>query len=84
MPKGEKGLDAAEIEEQLRRPLVPREEGVFRLGLVLNGTVAAGAWTAGVLDFLVEALDLWEDKSRFSEFAGEAACNQEYAGALQQ
>src|SRR3712207_9349426 len=23
-------------------------------------------------------------KSRFSEFAGEAACNQEYAGALQQ
>ena len=64
MPEGEKGFDAAGIEERLRRPLVPREEGVFRLGLVLNGTAAAGAWTAGALDFLVEALDLWEDKKR--------------------
>lgn len=64
MPEGERGWDAAGIEARLRRPLVPHEDGVFRLGLVLNGTVAAGAWTAGVLDFLVEALDLWEDKKR--------------------
>ena len=64
MPEGDKGIDAAGIEARLRRPLVPREEGVFRLGLVLNGTVASGAWTAGALDFLVEALDLWEDRKR--------------------
>ncbi len=64
MSEGEEGLDAARIEARLRQPLVPREEGVFRLGLVLNGAVSAGAWTAGALDFLVEALDFWEDKKR--------------------
>lgn len=31
----------------------------FELALVLGGTVSAGAYTAGVLDFLVEALDSW-------------------------
>ena len=61
---GVEGLDAARMEARLRRPLVPREEGVFRLGLVLNGTASAAAWTAGALDFLVEALDFWEDKKR--------------------
>jgi hypothetical protein len=33
--------------------------GHFELALVLAGTVSAGAYTAGVLDFLVEALDSW-------------------------
>lgn len=36
------------------------EAGKFELGLVLGGTVSAGAYTAGVLDYLVEALDNWE------------------------
>jgi hypothetical protein len=31
----------------------------FEFALVLGGTVAAGAYTAGVIDFLVEALDEW-------------------------
>lgn len=31
--------------------------GLFELGLVLGGTVSAGAYTAGALDFLIEALD---------------------------
>lgn len=31
----------------------------FELALVLGGTVSAGCYTAGVLDFLVEALDAW-------------------------
>ena len=31
----------------------------FELGLVLGGTASAGCYTAGVLDFLVEALDAW-------------------------
>ncbi len=34
--------------------------GVFEIGISLCGTVAAGAYSAGVLDFLVEALDQWE------------------------
>ncbi len=63
---GVEGLDAARMEARLRRPLVPREEGVFRLGLALNGTASTAAWTAGALDFLVEALDLWEQGSRMS------------------
>jgi len=31
----------------------------FEIALVLGGTVAAGAYTAGAMDFLVEALDEW-------------------------
>ena len=34
--------------------------GQFELGLVLGGTVSAGAYTAGVLDFLIESLDAWD------------------------
>ena len=33
---------------------------VFELGLVLGGTVSSGAFTAGVLDYLIEALDCWD------------------------
>lgn len=31
----------------------------FELGLALSGTISAGAYTAGVLDFLIQALDAW-------------------------
>ncbi len=34
----------------------------FELGLVLAGTLSAGSYVAGVLDFLIEALDVWEKK----------------------
>jgi patatin-like phospholipase len=52
-------LSPAEIEKYFpaERPLPP--DGVFEIGLVLGGTVSAGAYTAGVLDFLFEALDAW-------------------------
>jgi hypothetical protein len=33
----------------------------FQLGLVMAGAISAGAYTAGVLDFLLEALDAIED-----------------------
>lgn len=33
----------------------------FELGLSLAGGVSCGAWTAGVLDFIVEALDAWQE-----------------------
>lgn len=32
----------------------------FEIGLVLGGAVSAGAYTAGVMDFLIEALESWE------------------------
>jgi hypothetical protein len=34
-------------------------EHTYELALVLGGTVSAGAYTAGALDFLIEALDTW-------------------------
>lgn len=36
------------------------EPHTFQLGLCMAGAVSAGAYTAGVLDFLIEALDSWE------------------------
>ena len=40
---------------------VPHEaDNVFELGLTLAGAISAGAYTAGVLDFLFQALDEWE------------------------
>jgi len=41
------------------------QKPVFEIGLVLAGAVSAGAYTAGVIDFLFEALDRWtEAKAR--------------------
>ena len=33
----------------------------FQIGLTMSGAISAGAYAACVLDFLVEALDAWED-----------------------
>lgn len=38
----------------------PAQEGVFRIGLALAGTVSAAAYTGGVIDYFIEALDAWE------------------------
>jgi hypothetical protein len=35
------------------------KDGTFHLGINMAGAVSAGAYTAGVLDFLTEALDEW-------------------------
>jgi hypothetical protein len=32
----------------------------FELGLVMAGAISAGAYTAGVVDFFIEALDAWQ------------------------
>ena len=37
-------------------PIAP---GTFEIGLALGGTVSAGAYTGGVLDYIIEALDAW-------------------------
>jgi predicted acylesterase/phospholipase RssA len=44
------------------RPLEASDppDRTFEIGLVLAGAISAGAYTAGVIDFLIEALDAWE------------------------
>lgn len=41
--------------------MVPKwnADGTFHLGINMAGAVSAGAYTAGVLDFLIEALEQW-------------------------
>ena len=53
-------LSDAEIQEWFNSPgtVAPN---TFEIALVLGGTVSAGAYTAGALDFLIEALDAWSD-----------------------
>jgi patatin-like phospholipase len=34
----------------------------FEIGLTLTGSVSAGAYTAGVIDFLLDALEQWEQR----------------------
>src|SRR5271165_1609835 len=41
-------------------PVAPQ---TFELGLVLGGTVSAGAYTAGALDLLVQALDAFQGRA---------------------
>src|SRR6201996_9024345 len=51
----------AEIERWfLADPGVPPR--TFELALVMGGTVSAGAYTAGAVDFLIEALDCFQAK----------------------
>jgi hypothetical protein len=45
-------------------------ERSFEIGLVLAGSVSAGAYAAGVLDFLIQALEAWQDgKDEQARFA---------------
>ncbi|MEO0035953.1 MAG: hypothetical protein RLZZ501_1976, partial [Pseudomonadota bacterium] len=48
-----------ELDCYFPRTIEPPPDGEFELGLVMGGTVSAGAYTAGVLDFLFLALDSW-------------------------
>jgi hypothetical protein len=38
----------------------PSPDRPFEIGLVMAGAISAGAYTAGVLDFLIQALDEWQ------------------------
>jgi hypothetical protein len=42
----------------------------FEFGLVMAGAISAGAYTAGVVDFLIEALDAWEGARRQDGYRG--------------
>lgn len=53
-------LNDIEKNEAFRKKKLDLPKDTFGLALVLGGTVSAGAFTAGVLDFLIEALDEWD------------------------
>lgn len=42
----------------------------FELGLVMAGAISGGAYTAGVVDFLIEALDAWQAAKGDAAHAG--------------
>lgn len=45
----------------------------FQIGLTMSGAISAGAYTAGVVDFLIEALEAWEEARKGP--AGDAVPN---------
>ena len=57
-PVGE--LDSVEYNPPDRGPGSAKEG--FEIGLVLAGAVSAGAYIAGMMDFLFEALDAWQQE----------------------
>lgn len=52
-------LKPDEIKKLFPAQRLPLKGVDFEIGLVLGGTVSAGAYTAGVIDYLMEALDAW-------------------------
>ena len=43
----------------------------FKIGLVMAGAISAGSYTAGVIDFLIEALDSWQKAKDNDKESGE-------------
>jgi len=41
-----------------------QNDETFKIGLCMAGAVSAGAYTAGVLDYLIEALETWDVQKR--------------------
>lgn len=39
----------------------PTSDDVFHIGFALSGAISAGAYTAGVLDYFIQALNAWEE-----------------------
>ena len=58
----------------------PADE-TFGIALALSGAISAGAYTAGVLDFLIQALDAWERARHEPGTPGHRACITVIAGA---
>ncbi len=48
------------------------EAGTFEIAIMMAGAVSAGAYTAGAMDLLIEALDLWEAEKAKDVAAGRA------------
>jgi hypothetical protein len=44
----------------------PNDTKEFKIGLAMSGAISAGAYTAGVFDFLIDALEAWAKKLKDS------------------
>jgi len=47
-----------------------KPQNTFEIGLCMAGAISAGAYTAGVVDFLVEALEAWQQAKNDDKAAG--------------
>ncbi|WP_135466524.1 patatin-like phospholipase family protein [Crenalkalicoccus roseus] len=54
----------------------PKPDGIFELAFCMAGAVSAGAYTAGVLDYFVEALDAFAEERRRRAGTGEAPLHE--------
>ncbi|MGQ2981874.1 hypothetical protein, partial [Flavobacterium sp.] len=53
----------------------------FQIGLCMAGAVSAGAYTAGVMDYLVEALNEWESRRGMDDVPSHEVCIPIMGGA---
>src|SRR5689334_12401251 len=51
------------------------ETHALEIGLVIAGAISAGAYTAGVMDYLIEALENWEAAKEENRKLGETHPN---------
>lgn len=56
--------------EEIAPPPPPR---TFEIGLVMAGAISAGTYAAGVIDYLIEALDAWEEAKAWTKGTPEAS-----------
>ncbi|GGH16504.1 patatin-like phospholipase family protein [Silvibacterium dinghuense] len=62
---------------------VPWKDQAFHLGINMAGAVSAGAYTAGVLDFLIEALEQWQaQKDAFRAHLADENAPDEFEGVV--
>jgi hypothetical protein len=47
-----------------------RNNATFEIGLVMAGAISAGAYSAGVIDFIIEALDAYEQEKHKASWSG--------------
>ena len=57
-------LNQTDIDSWFPNSMTQPADDTFEIALVLGGTVSAGIYTAGVLDYLLEALDAWDEAKR--------------------
>lgn len=51
-------IDPFKTHRPIKKPAPP--ENTYELGITMAGAISGGAYTAGVLDYLIEALDRWQ------------------------
>ncbi len=61
-----------------------KDENIFKLCITMAGAVSAGAYTAGVLDYLIETLDLWEQVKTKNRTLGENHSNYDHTVPMHQ